>query len=226
MITSATTSTAAGGGATSAPTSITGGAGGKLGKDEFLKLLVAQLKNQDPSNPSDGKDMAAQLAQFSSVEQLQNINASLESQYTGQSSLFNLMSGSVALGTVGKTVLASGDQFTVPAAGSASVTVDVGGSGGRAVVHVLDAAGREVATRDVGAVGGGRQTITVGAAGGSLPAGTYRYKVDVTSGKESVDVTSYVTGRVDGVQYGKDGSMLTVGGITIALGSVVEVKNN
>jgi flagellar basal-body rod modification protein FlgD len=50
---------------------------GKMGKDEFLKLLVAQLKNQDPLNPADGQQMAAQLAQFSSVEQLQNANDTL-----------------------------------------------------------------------------------------------------------------------------------------------------
>ena len=53
------------------------GAGGKLGKDEFLKLLVAQLTNQDPLNPADGQEMAAQLAHFSSVEQLQNANDTL-----------------------------------------------------------------------------------------------------------------------------------------------------
>ena len=48
-----------------------------LGKDEFLKLLVAQMKNQDPMNPMDGQQMAAQLAQFSSVEQLINANDTL-----------------------------------------------------------------------------------------------------------------------------------------------------
>lgn len=53
------------------------GAGGKMGKDEFLKLLVAQMKNQDPLNPMDGQQMAAQLAQFSSVEQLVNANDTL-----------------------------------------------------------------------------------------------------------------------------------------------------
>ena len=47
---------------------------GDMGKDSFLQLLVAQLKNQDPLSPSDGKEMAAQLAQFSSVEQLVSAN--------------------------------------------------------------------------------------------------------------------------------------------------------
>jgi flagellar basal-body rod modification protein FlgD len=51
--------------------------GGSMGKDAFLKLLVAQLKNQDPLSPQDGKEMAAQLAQFSSVEQLQSMNETI-----------------------------------------------------------------------------------------------------------------------------------------------------
>ena len=50
---------------------------GEMGKDAFLQLLVAQLKNQDPLSPSDGKEMAAQLAQFSSVEQLVSVNDTL-----------------------------------------------------------------------------------------------------------------------------------------------------
>ena len=52
--------------------------GGTMGKDEFVKLLVAQMSNQDPLNPMDGKELAVQLAQFSSVEQLLNINTKLD----------------------------------------------------------------------------------------------------------------------------------------------------
>ncbi len=51
--------------------------GGAMGKDQFLQLLVAQMRNQDPTSPMDGTQMAAQLAQFSTVEQLQNANATL-----------------------------------------------------------------------------------------------------------------------------------------------------
>ena len=49
-----------------------------MGKDEFVKLLVTQMTNQDPLNPMDGKDLAVQLAQFSNVEQLLNINSKLD----------------------------------------------------------------------------------------------------------------------------------------------------
>ncbi len=53
-------------------------AGGSMGKDEFVKLLVAQMSNQDPLNPMDGKELAVQLAQFSSIEQLLNVNSKLD----------------------------------------------------------------------------------------------------------------------------------------------------
>ena len=62
----------------SGATSMLAGAGGKMGKDEFLKMLVAQMKHQDPLNPMDGQQMAAQLAQFSSVEQLVSMNDQLD----------------------------------------------------------------------------------------------------------------------------------------------------
>ncbi len=54
------------------------GAGGAMGKDEFVKLLVTEMKNQDPLSPMDGKELAVQLAQFSSVEQLINVNTKLD----------------------------------------------------------------------------------------------------------------------------------------------------
>jgi flagellar basal-body rod modification protein FlgD len=57
---------------------ITQAAGGDMGKDQFVKLLVTEMQNQDPLNPMDGKELAVQLAQFSSVEQLMNVNTKLD----------------------------------------------------------------------------------------------------------------------------------------------------
>lgn len=54
------------------------GLGGGLGKDAFLKILLAQMRNQDPLNPTDGTAMVAQLAQFSTLEQMQNLNEKID----------------------------------------------------------------------------------------------------------------------------------------------------
>src|SRR5215218_7368484 len=82
--------------------------GGKMGKDEFLKMLVAQLKNQDPMSPMKGDEMAAQLAQFSSLEQLTNISKAIEAQSESQQGLIASINDTTALSFLGKTVLARG----------------------------------------------------------------------------------------------------------------------
>jgi flagellar basal-body rod modification protein FlgD len=85
---------------------------GQLGKDQFLQLLVAQMKHQDPLNPMDGQEMAAQLAQFSSVEQLVTINESIANQAASQSALLDSLGGGLALGAIGKEVEADASQAT------------------------------------------------------------------------------------------------------------------
>jgi flagellar basal-body rod modification protein FlgD len=80
-----------------------------LGKDEFMKLLLAQLKNQDPLKPMDGTDFAVQLAQFSSLEQLSNLNTELKAQSVTQMTLGYAQSVSM----IGKEVVVnSGDTTT------------------------------------------------------------------------------------------------------------------
>ncbi|MBN1957460.1 MAG: flagellar hook assembly protein FlgD [Desulfuromonadales bacterium] len=78
-----------------------------MGKEDFLKLLVAQLENQDPMNPSDPTEFTAQLAQFSQLEQLTNMNTSLE----GLTAMSNEMQRMSALGLIGQDVVAQADQF-------------------------------------------------------------------------------------------------------------------
>lgn len=77
--TSPTSTTAPGSGTPPSSSPFTSAvAGGAMGKDQFVKLLVTEMKNQDPLNPMDGKELAAQLAQFSSVEQLMSVNTKLD----------------------------------------------------------------------------------------------------------------------------------------------------
>ena len=83
-----------------------------MGKEEFLKMLVAQLKNQNPLNPLDGTEFTAQLAQFSSLEQLQNVYAELKALSQRQASLNN----SQLLGLIGREVTLKGNTFTASGA--------------------------------------------------------------------------------------------------------------
>jgi flagellar basal-body rod modification protein FlgD len=117
-----------------------------LGKDEFFKMLIAQLKNQDPLNPMDGTAFSAQLAQFSSLEQLTNLNAAVTAQNLNFTNLLNAQS----VNLIGKEVTAE----TVDAKTSQTTTL----SGEVTAVRFKDAAiyvtvnDKEIAWSDVKSV--------------------------------------------------------------------------
>lgn len=200
-----------------------------MGKNEFLKLLVAQLQHQDPLAPSDGSQMAAQLAQFSSLEQLQNINGTLSAQSAAQGSVMAAMQASAAMNTLGKTVVAVGDQFNAPQGvdpRGLTVRANVGGLGGTGTLEIMDSAGTVIGTRSLGMVGGGMQEFPLGSAATGLPTGNYHYAISVKDGAgNAVDVSTFTTVKVDSVKSTAGGMVLSGGGITIPFGQVTEVTN-
>ena len=80
-------------------------------KDMFLKLLVAQMKNQDPSNPAQPEQMAAQLAQFSSPEQLVSIKEAITAQSGDSAAIQATLLGAAAMSAVEKCQLATASAF-------------------------------------------------------------------------------------------------------------------
>lgn len=203
-----------------------GGAQGNptLGKQEFLQLLVAQLKHQDPMNPSNPEDMAAQLAQFSSVEQLIGINEQLGSQASSAQAMAASLNNSTAVGVIGKHVLTEGDRVVVDGTGDEAVTIGVGETGGDGVLTLYDQDGNRVGTRDLGTLVGGRQQIELGAAAEGLPPGAYRYEVTVLDADQSsVEVRTFMSAHIDGVRYGPAGPQLLSGDLEIPMADVVEI---
>ena len=209
------------------PDSLTKGAGGALGKDQFLQLLVAQMKNQDPMNPMDGTQMAAQLAQFSSVEQLTQINETLATQNSGQTGLATLMANNGALGAVGKSVLVGADAVDTCKGAPTQVLADSPATAKSATLKVYDANGTEVASQDLGSPGGGRKSITLSAATkSSIGSGTFKYVVEADTGEtDPAPVPTYVTGKIDSVRFTSKGPMVSIGGVEVPYMSVTEITN-
>jgi flagellar basal-body rod modification protein FlgD len=203
---------------------IANAAGGAMGKDQFLKLLIAQMQNQDPLNPMDGMQFASQLAQFSSVEQLQQLNSKLDEEANNQLSMLSAVNGSVAVSTFGREIVAVGNQLDVDGVKSPEAMFDSPVGGGMAKIHIYNAAGREVATVDAGKVSDGVQTVDLSSATKKLPEGTYTYDVDITDeAGEVTNPTTYMQGRVDGIHYTPDGPVLTAGGLSIPFGAILKI---
>jgi flagellar basal-body rod modification protein FlgD len=191
-----------------------------LGKDDFLKMLVSQLKNQDPLNPMDGTQFSSQLAQFSTLEQMVQMNQNFTTQ---EQSNALTMEASLGASMIGKAVTATGNQTVVGEDGSVSVPVNVGGNADKVTVEIQDSNGKTVATRDFANVASGDQTFNWEA---GLPAGVYTVQVTAQdTGGQSIPVTTYVHGVVDGVFFNQGQVYLRSGGLEIALDSLVEVQS-
>ena len=154
MISNVTSSTATGG--TSASAKTDSSTDPAAAQDRFLKLLVAQLNNQDPMNPLDNAQMTSQIAQINTVTGIQQLNETVKG-LAGQFAAQQLMQGSAM---VGRQVLVEGNSLALDSeAHQATGAFDLAGSAASVKVQVLDPTGKEVGTVDMGA----------------LPAGSYNF---------------------------------------------------
>ena len=199
-----------------------------MGKDDFLKLLVTQLGNQDPLNPMDGQQFAAQLAQFSSVEQLLNISEGIASQQGLQELQAQSTSNSIATGLIGRNVEASGNKVSLRRPEDAVFTFDLPTAGQNVSVTVRDAAGQVVCTLPLDQKNAGRHEVAwdgEDAAGSRLPDGVYSFEV---AGKDAsgapVQASARMRGLVERVSFGPEGALLWMNGISVPLSAVRSVE--
>jgi flagellar basal-body rod modification protein FlgD len=192
-----------------------------MGQADFLTLLVTQLRNQDPLNPLQPHEFASQLAGFSTVEELSQLNAGLSEEIANSRMAAVLNQTTFGAALIGRHVLAEGNQVVVGPDGSGEITVDVGGEGGDATLTIFDESGEEVASVDVGTVESGRRTLALP---DDLEAGTYSYELSVTDANgAAVSVTPFISGIVDRLLF-EDGTIqLCLGDIRITIDALVEV---
>ena len=169
-----------------------------LGKEDFLTLLVAQLQNQDPLNPSDPTEFTAQLAQFSSLEQLFTINKSLTQmvEMQGQNSSI------YALEMIGQNAVVKGNEFELSGE-SAQVGFELESSAAGATLYVMDQNGVIVKTLEETALSAGNHFIEwdgTDDAGAAVGPGRYRLVATADFGKgEDLPAQTLVLSEVKGV---------------------------
>ncbi|WP_119353746.1 flagellar hook assembly protein FlgD [Azohydromonas sediminis] len=167
-------------------------------QDRFLKLLVAQLKNQDPLNPLDNAQVTSQMAQIQTVAGVERLNTTVESL----SGHFAQMQALQGASLVGRDVVVEGDRLSPNDAGLVQGGFELAQPADRVRVEVLSRAGLVIDTVDLGALGSGRHGFEwVPAAGVDATLGE-RFRVVAKSGTTAVAATPLMRDRVDAVVAG------------------------
>lgn len=174
----------------------------QIGRDEFMQLLVAKLNNQDPLNPSDDTEFIQQLATFSSLEQLVDVNANLESLAVGQGSIINAQ----ALNLIGREALVeAGNQIRVKGGVADELVYVMPDESVDPTLQIVDADGTVIRTLELDGTPRGRQTIAwdgLDEDGDPVPDGDYTLRVTARDlDGEPVDVALYRALPIDGVNF-------------------------
>lgn len=197
-----------------------------LGQEAFLKLLVAQLQNQDPLNPQENSDFVAQLAQFSSLEQSIGINDRLDQLALQNQGLQN----SQVVALVGKQATVKGNIVTLSGQGSiVPISFALESAASEATVVVRDSAGRSVRTLQVGARASGTVSVQWNGqddTGIPQPAGPYQVTVTAKNGAGGpVSLTQQSTGVVQSVSFDRGFPVIRLdSGVTAPLGDLIQIS--
>jgi flagellar basal-body rod modification protein FlgD len=183
------------------------------------------LKYQDPTQPLDSQAMVSQLAEFTSLESLNNIESTLDDSLVLNQSLNN----SFITSLIGKDVYAYGD--TVAYSGS-DIDLDYNLESGASdvTVTVSDEDGHVIRTMDAGSQAAGDRSITWDGKddyGNLVDSGNYSFAVTATDGDgNAITSSTYVTGTVSGITFESGSPYLVVNGANINLGNVISVLNS
>ncbi len=195
-----------------------------LGTEDFLTLLVAQLENQNPLDPADTSQFTDQLAQFSQLEQLINLNDKMDETLEAVTDFEEEVDASVF---VGMQVTGTVDTMTVEDGSVSSGYYDLD-EAADVYVLVYDEDGSLVTTLDEGQVDAGSYLISwdgTDSSGGAVDDATYTYVVMANSGSGYEEITSTITGTVDAVSYLNGKAYLVVGGLLLDPSSVTTVTD-
>lgn len=198
----------------------------QLGQTEFLDLMITQLKNQDPFSPMENGDFIAQMAQFSSVTGLAELQQSFDKLATSLQSNQALQASSL----VGRTVLVPSAVGTLNTGGSISGAVELPASSGTVGINVQDSSGQVVRRLELGSQAAGDVYFNwdgMTDAGVSAPAGRYFVSADAGMGGDTVALETLMSASVDSVTLGNSGQGLTLNltdGNVVDFSSVREIK--
>lgn len=161
-------------------------------QDQFLTLLVAQLKNQDPTQPMDNAQLTSQMAQISTVSGIEKLNSTVQS-VTSQFASMQMLQGATM---IGHTVLSEGNTMSLTKEGKGTAAFDLEASASNATVTITNAAGQVVDTLDLGTAAAGRNYFTWDGSQYAGDTSSLRFKVTATNGTAQVKATTLAPNAV------------------------------
>lgn len=186
-----------------------------LGQADFMRLMTEQLSNQDPLKPLSNSEFVAQLAQFSTVQGISDLNGTVNG-FTAALTGDQVLKGA---SLVGHSVVVPSESIALPASGNATGLVMSPGAG-KVTFEIKDASGIVVDTLEVDATGKGETTFAwdgLKADGERADAGKYTIKATHTGADGTgTALNTYVDAAVDSVTIGSDGLYLNLPGLGTA----------
>jgi flagellar basal-body rod modification protein FlgD len=191
--------------------------------DRFLKLLVAQMNNQDPLNPLDNAEVTSQMAQINTVTGINGLNDTVNQLIAQFTQLESLQAAQLT----GRSVLVQGSSLTLPASGTATGGVNLDVPADSVTVDIKDASGQVVRELQLGSQDAGvtrfdwdGKTTT----GAVAPAGSYTFSVTAKAGSTTVNATPLVARSVSGVRTANGAVQIVLaGGGTVSYSDIAQI---
>jgi flagellar basal-body rod modification protein FlgD len=200
------------------------GSTAELGRDMFLELLIAQLENQDPLAPTENAEFTAQLAQFSSLEQMEAMQTKLAALVAAQETANSIQTA----GLIGKEVKAQSNTVQLHQGEAPDLRYTLAADSAKVTISIFNDAGNLVRTIELADQQAGEQVVSwsgIDAQGNSLPDGEYIFMVAAEDSTGTpVFAQTFVQGRVEGVEYQADQPFLLIGGNRVDPGALISIQ--
>jgi flagellar basal-body rod modification protein FlgD len=198
-------------------------------KNDFLKLLIAQMKNQDPMNPMDGTQYVSELAQFSSLEEMQNMNDNLNTSINANYTLTQSINNTLAANLIGKEVKVTASDVMYSGQNSTTIGYTLPNTASDVTITITNSAGAVVRTMNRMPEMSGDNQLSWNFTddnGSKLPKDTYTFTVNATDANGTGMTTNlFKLGTIQGVNYTSSGTTFTIDGSTYNLSDVLGIIN-